>query len=251
MPLGTAIWVLGAHVLTLLAPIILLWSVMHYEQDLEQIMYAPQWLYGSVICMMIASAFEAADNSFDRWYLTGLPPSQCDFMFSVGICLSMAFTILACVGQIISVVVSGFVLVAVFAYLYLIDGPKEAPRTILGLGSTIALYWVTGDPIVFLAFVATFLTIYFFSILCATLCQAMHGFTTIVNAFGMLCIPWAFYNVSSGRSTSEMFVIAVATSIVGVAILVKPRLMRLKATPRKEPANSVIQHSTEISNSSR
>ncbi|ARN74593.1 hypothetical protein [Oceanicoccus sagamiensis] len=199
LPLPTAIWVLGAHAFTLLSPLLLMASVHIYWDYLQQVLYAPELLYLSAIVMMIGSAFEIADNTFDRWYLTGLPPSLCDWLFSCCICLSIALNITAFMGQYTLLVIAAFAAVIGFAVMYLMDWPQEIMRGGLGIVSAFSLYWVVGDPVAFFSFLSAYLTVYFFTILKATHAQSMHGFTTIVNAFGMLCTPWAFYNGAAGN----------------------------------------------------
>ncbi len=232
LPRGTATWVLGAHLFTLLSPLLLIWSVSVYWDYLEQLLYAPALLYVSAIVMMVGSAFEIADNTSDRWYLTGLPPSLCDWLFSVCICMSIALSITAYMGQYVWLVIAAFSAVIGFAVMYLMDWPQETMRGALGVVSAFSLYYVVGDPVAFFSFLSAYLTVYFFNILKATHAQSMHGFTTIVNAFGMLCTPWAFYNGARGELSNIMFVITVATVIVVASILLKPKLLALSATPR-------------------
>ena len=232
LPRGTAVWVLAAHLFTLLSPLVLMWAVFIYWDYLEQVLYAPALLYVSAVVLMVASAFEIADNTFDRWYLTGLPPSLCDWLFSVCICLSLALNITAFMGQYTLLVFASFVAVVGFAVMYLMDWPQEIMRGALGVGSVLSLYWVVGDPVAFFGFLSTYLTLYFFSLLKTTHAQSMHGFTAIVNAFGLLCTPWAFYNGAKGEPMSTMFVITLATVVVVASILIKPKLMALSATPR-------------------
>ncbi|HEB28982.1 MAG TPA: hypothetical protein ENI05_14720 [Porticoccus sp.] len=232
LPKGTATWVLGSHLFTLLSPLFLIAAVHHYWDYLQQVLYAPALLYYSAIVMMVGSAFEVADNTFDRWYLTGLPPSFCDWLFSSCICLSIALNITAYVGQYTWIVMAAFFAAIAFSIMYLMDWPKESMRGSLGVVSSFSLYWAVGDPVAFFPFVSAFLTVYFFGILQSTHAQSMHGFTTIVNAFGMLCTPWAFYNASKGEPASLMMVMTVATVIVVIALLIKPRLLRLSPTLR-------------------
>ncbi|WP_101757800.1 hypothetical protein [Oceanicoccus sp. KOV_DT_Chl] len=233
LPLATAIWVLGAHAFTLLSPLILIWAVYYYWEHLQQILYAPELLYFSAVLMMIGSAFEIADNTFDRWYLSGFTPTLCDWLFSSCIVLSLALNVIACVGQYQWLVFLSLALVLAFSIMYLFDWPKEIARGSLGVISCASLYSVVGDPVVFLPLLTTFLTVYFFGILQSTLAQSMHGFTTIVNAFGVFCLPWAFYNSAIGEPASVMWVITVSTVIVGSVLLLKPVLLDLSATSRK------------------
>ena len=69
LPTPVAIWVLAAHAIALLTPLLLLWAVYANWVFVSALAAAPGIFYVAVAFMMAASAFEIAQNTADRWYL--------------------------------------------------------------------------------------------------------------------------------------------------------------------------------------
>ena len=236
LPMGTALWVLLAHLLTLLSPLTVIWSVNAYREYLDTVMYAPQLLYASAVVMMIASAFEIAQNTFDRWYLVAQPPALCDFLFASLIMLSMAINVVAYLGNYWWLVTIALLLVLLFSFWYLTGGNIDIPRSILGVISALSFFYVIQDPIVFLPFVSIYLTVLFLEVLLKTQAQSMHGFLTVIHGVFLLCTPLAIHNSATGQRIELMTVITIASVIVVCAVLIKPQLLKLQATPRRLPS---------------
>ena len=69
LPAPVATWVLAAHAVSFLTPLVLLWAVhVNWEYVAGQAQ-APAFLYVAVALMMASAAFEIAQNTADRWYL--------------------------------------------------------------------------------------------------------------------------------------------------------------------------------------
>lgn len=236
LPLPTAVWVLFAHLVTILSPLVIIVVVLRHQQPLEIMLFSTELMLASAALMIAGSIFESAQNTFDRWYLTRIEPSFCDFLFHSLINLSLAAIALACLGQYLWLWAIMGVCCLGFALCYL-KGWNDAPmRTPISLLSAGAFYWIFGDPIIFLQFLMVFLTIYFFGLLLKTHCQALHGFTTIVNGFTALFIALGIGNAVDGNPTPWWLVIAVVVITVALALLIKPKLAALSATPRKRGA---------------
>ena len=234
LPIGTASWVLFAHVFTLLSPLSVVWATWQYWDYLQSVMYAPGMLYVSALLMMVASTFEIAQNTFDRWYLTAQPPSFCDWLFASLIMFSLVANVSAFVGDQFWLVLLSSVLAGSFSLLYLLGGPIDIPRSILGVISALAIFYVLKDPIIFLPFVSIYLTIVFLDVLLKTHAQSMHGFLTGVHGLGLLCTPIAISNAAGGQAVDWMAVIAMVTIIVLITVVIRPWLNGLKPTPRRE-----------------
>ncbi|MEH6607099.1 MAG: hypothetical protein V7711_16075 [Pseudomonadales bacterium] len=233
LPVGTAIWVLAAHFFTLISPAILIWFVWRHEDFLAQILYEPRLFYIGAVLMMVGSTFEIAQNAFDRWYLTEIPPSFCDCLFGSFICLAVATNIVATSGSDAWVWYLAYGLALVFPTFYLLGWPMDIARGLLGIWFAVAFYQLLGESVIFLPFVSVFLTLYFLGLLLATHAQSLHGFTTGVNALGMLCTPWAISNAANASPVSWFTTSAIAFVVVGIALAVKPRLKKLSATARR------------------
>ena len=233
LPLATAVWVLMAHFVTIIAPIVSLVVIArewHFVAD--QLVY-PWLLVVSAACFIMGSVFETAQNTQDRWYLTGTPPAFCDLMFNSLIVLGIGCNTLACFGDNPWVLVGVSLCVVLYPVAYLLEWSVGILLNILGLSSAFSLYWAFKDPVVFLQLLTVFLTLYFLDILLKTRAQAMHGFTTIVHAFGAMTLPWAIYNASLGSTDNWLLVVIIAVTTVALALILRPRLLRLPPTPRR------------------
>ena len=233
LPVGVAWWVLLAHLLTILAPLSIVWAVANQWEFLQQQIDMPVLLYATAGLMIAGSILESAQNTFDRWYLTDAPPSVCDFLFHSLITLSLACLALACYGIqiwlwfVMAAGCAGFMLCYLKGWN---DGPVRGP---IALIAALSFYFSFNDPIIFIQFLAVYLTIYFFGILLSTHNQVMHGFTTIVNAFSALAVAIGIENAAQGVATPWWLLIAVVIVVVAVSLVLKKPLMALPATPRK------------------
>ena len=235
LPWGTAIWVLSAHLITILAPLCIVWVVVLYQTQLESMIFSVELLVVSAALMIAGSLFESAQNTFDRWYLTAMDPSLCDFCFHCLINLSLASIALACFGQYLWLWLILSVCCIGFAVCYLKGWNDALMRTPISLISAGTFYYIFQDPIIFLQFLMVFLTIYFFGLLLKTHCQALHGFTTIVNSFTAGFIALGVHNGVQGSQTAWWVVIACVVVIVPLMLIIKPVLQGLSATRRKPP----------------
>ena len=236
LPPGLAIWVVTVHLLTLLSPLVLVWQINQHWDFVQAHAYNAALLYVAIALMMASSAFEIAQNAFDRWYLTGdtasaLMSSFSDFLFYVFLVAGLVTIVIACQGDVIWAVV-GIVAAVAFTTLYLLGLSPYPALSVLGLTATTALYFSFGDPVVFLQLVCSGLTLFFFDLLLKTGAQVLHGFTTGSNALGVLMIVWAISNGATDQTKSWVFVLAVAAATGLVAFLMRPTLSKLTTTPR-------------------
>jgi hypothetical protein len=234
LPFATAAWVLIAHLLTILAPLLLVVAVADHRGFLDGVLDRPSLLYVSAGLLVVASVCESAQNTLDRWYLTGAPPSLLDMLFNSLIVFALAFQVLAAVGDAGWVWPTALALATLFPIGYLMGWPTPPLQAVLGLAATITLYRAFDQPVIFFSLVTVFFTLFFFDVLLRTLQQVMHGFTTLVNAFSVVAlvaaIDWAARG-SHGWSWIET--IAVAVVLVGLTLALRPRLLKLPPTPRK------------------
>jgi len=238
LPTPVAIWVIVAHAIAQFTPLLLLWVVYANWEFIVANTYAPGLFYLAIAIMMTASAFEIAQNTSDNWYLepdmgSTTQPALADFVFYLLTGSSMVILIAACMGHLWWLVASSAVLVGVSAFLYLSDRAPFAVLGIVGLLSTTALFLTFGDPIVFMQIVTGQLTLYFFSLLLKTKAQSMHGFTAFLSTSGLWMLAWAITGSAAGEPKSWVLVITLAAGLGLAAILFKPKLEKLSATPRR------------------
>jgi hypothetical protein len=232
LPRATATWVLSAHVLTVLSPLVLVWATGTFAEALAQTTFAPGLFYLAALLLVFGSAIECAQNHRDDWYLTNNDPSVLDGIFNSLIVASLALVALACQGQ--HLWLWPVVVLAALAYpvMYFKGWPKEIIQGVLGLVYTACLYLSFRDPVVLFPLLTVFLTLYFLDILLKTRAQSMHGFTTIVNAVGLMAIPWAMYAAAVGAPANWLLVILSCVLVVVLAMALRPVLLKLSPTER-------------------
>ena len=216
LPTPVAIWVLAAHAIALLTPLLLLWAVYANWVFVSALAAAPGIFYVAVAFMMAASAFEIAQNTADRWYLEpGMGSTDgtalSDFLFYLCNCLGMLGLIAGCMGDLWWLMGACAAIVGAFVFLYL----------------------TFGNPIVFLQIVASRLTLYFFALLLKTRAQFLHGCVALASTAGIWVAAWAVYSGAAGRPQGWAFVIALAAAIGLLALSLKQQLERISATPRR------------------
>ena len=237
LPAPVAVWVFTAHAVALLTPLALLWAVHANWDYVAGQARAPGFFYVAVAFMMASGAFEFAQNTADRWYL--LPgmgsttrPALADFLFYMCNALSMMALITACIGGIWWLLALCVLVAGVFAFLYLTGRQPFAAFGVLGFLSTLALFFTFDNPIVFLQLVTGQLTLYFFALLLKTRAQSLHGCVALVSTSGLWVIAWAIHSSAQGRPPGWVQLIVLAVAAGGLALALKPRLQKLKATPR-------------------
>ena len=233
LPRGTATWVLTAHALTIASPLVVVWAVLEHRPQLDDILFSPELLLGAAGLQVLGSLFESAQNHRDDWYLTHNDSTLLDGAFNTCIVSSLALTALACQGQAGWLWPLALGAAVAYAAMYALDWPKESMQGVVGLLSTLCLYLSFRDPVVVLPLLTVFLTLYFLNLLLKTHAQSLHGFTTVVNAVGLMAIPWAILNHVRGAVTGWGTVAAIFVVVIGLALVLRPRLAQLAATPRR------------------
>jgi hypothetical protein len=239
LPLPVAIWVLGAHLYALLLPLVLITAVSHHWAELDALLAYPQLLYAAAGVMMAGSAFEIAQNTIDRWYLTKETTSAtgtgfCDLLFYACIVVSQALIAIACMGDQLWVILLAGVLTAIFPWLYLRQVAQFLPMSVLGLLATVAAYVQLGEPVIFLQLLLVPLTLFLFAALLKTHNQVLHGFTTIAASSGLLFLVWGIH-ASAADTARGWLGVVVTVAVTGLAVIaLRPWLYALPATPRRK-----------------
>jgi hypothetical protein len=233
LPAGTAVWVLTAHVLTILAPLAVIAVVAVEWETVSARTEVPWLLYAGASMLVVASVAESAQNTLDRWYLTAVPRTLLDSVFSTLVIAYLVCTVVAVWGW--DWLLPGVVVLVAFVALYLLGGPIEPVQTVAGVASVTALWRAFDDPVVLVSLLAVFLTVFFLGVLLHTRQQAMHGFVTLVNAVGLLGLVLAVLDAERGTPWSLWQVLLLSAATIATVVALRPRLMRLPATPRRTP----------------
>ncbi len=232
LPTPTAIWVLSAHVVTILSPLLLIWAVAANRGAIDGRLDHVSLLYVAAVVLIVASVSESAQNTADKWWLTGTPPSILDFVFNGLVVTSLALEVIAVYGSHAWVWVTALALVVVFVGCYLGGLPTPIAQGLLGLWAAYALFRAFDQPVVFLSLVTVFLTLFFLDVLVRTLQQVMHGFVTGINGVGLMAMVIAVVAAAHGWRIGWIAVIVVTVVVVAVALALRPWLLRLPATRR-------------------
>lgn len=231
-----AVWVLAAHAWALLVPLALIAAVFFNSEFVAARTDFAWGFYVAAGIMMAGSAFEIAQNTIDRWYLTrecasAEGKSFCDLLFYWMIVASQAAVIVACYGSQLWLTLPVLLLTAVYPAFYVRAKLEIVPLALLGTGSVIALWFSFRDPLVLLQVMVAPLTGVFFSALLRTGAQSLHGFTTLVASSNGLFAAAAIFSSADDEPASWLLASSCA-ALLGVVICAVPRLTRdLKATP--------------------
>ena len=237
IPWHEAAWVLAAHAYALLVPITLITAV-HFNWDyLTTTTDRPFLFYIAAGLLCAGCAFEVAQNTFDRWYLTAESPSAngtgiSDFLFYWLVTTGQALCAIAIGGDTMWVLLLALGTVIIFPLCYLLQVAHFAPMGIATMVSIVLAYRAFGDPVVFLQLLMAAITIYFFTALLKTGAQVMHGFATLAASSGVWFFIWALNNGASGLTNSWNLVLYITLGTIFAGIALWPILVRLPPSPR-------------------
>jgi len=248
--LPEAIWVLTAHAYATLVPLALCVAVNYHWDYLVLNTYKPFLFYVAAGLLCAGSAFEVAQNAFDRWYLTDETASAngtsfCDFLFYWLITAGQAVSAIAIAGDVWWVVAISIATVLVFPFCYLRQVAHFAPLSIANFLVVGLAFHAFGDPIVLLQIPLAGVTIYFFTALLKTGAQMIHGLTTVTASSGIWFFIWALGNGAAGTPVSWALIVSIVVAATVTGIVIWPDLTELPASPRVTREESGGRHPTE------
>lgn len=232
VPGGIAVWLIVSHLWVLATPLALIWAIDAYADSLPTALANPMLVIMASAIYIGSTAFEVAQNSADRWYLTEATRSVADLVFNVGL------TIVFCLY---TIAFTGFDWLAAVAILLTVIYPVLYVRTInahrsvsgiVVLIATISLFLVTRDPVVFLFMVGNYFGAYLIATMIQNGSQWLHGWGAFTFGLGYLTWPLAIFNTAHGTPmTWVQFGIITAAVVVAGAVLT-PLMRRMERTPR-------------------
>jgi hypothetical protein len=234
LPAPIAIWIVLTHIWVLACPLALIWVIDRYGDLLPQSLANGTLAQLASAVYIGATAFEVAQNSADRWYLTEATRSVADLFFNSF--MTVAFCMYA-IGFYANVwmAVGAIILTLIYPIAYIKNHPSH--RGISGtvvLIATVGLFLATGDPVVFLFLAGNVLAVYFILMMVKRRAQVLHGWAAFIFGVALLPWPWAIFNAAKGGEPSSwLFVIGVTVAMAVAAAALTPVLSKLKATPRR------------------
>jgi len=231
-----ATWIVITHIFVLACPLALMWAVGAYGDSLSGLFAYPILVQLASAVYIGSTAFEVAQNSADRWYLTEATRSVADLAFNAFMTVAFCMYTIGFLGLgWVALVAIALTLVFPFAYIANHPSHRGLSGTVV-LIATIGLYWTTRDPAAFLFMVGNGLGVFFITIMVKRLAQWMHGFGAFFFGLGFLSWPWVLINTVNGTPLSWS---AFAGIVVAIGILIAvltPFLSRAKETPRQYSA---------------
>lgn len=234
LPVSTAVWVVATHIFVLACPLSLIWAVDVYGDSLPTA-FANATLVKIACAVYIgATAFEVAQNSADRWYLTEATRSVADLFFNALMTFAFCLYTIGFYRNIWLALVTTL-LTVVYPLAYIKNHPSH--RAISGtvvLIATISLYLATSDPVAFLFLVGNGIAVYFISFLIRRHAQWLHAWGAFLFGVAFLAWPWAVFNAATGQTKSWFFVAGVTAGVGLLAAIFTPFVSKLEATPRQQ-----------------
>jgi hypothetical protein len=233
LPAPIAIWVVVTHFFVLACPLAVIWAVDVYSSMLPNAIAHPTLVKLASAIYIGATAFEVAQNSADRWYLTEATRSVADLFFNSF--MTLAFAMYA-IGFYANDWMTGVVVVLTLLYPIAYINNHPAHRAINGIVvflGTLSIYLVTEDPVVFLFLTVNALAVYLIVLLTKRHAQWLHGWAAFFFGVAFLAWPWAIMNAAKGTTVNWATVIG-ASLLIGIfAVLLTPLINKMAATPRQ------------------
>jgi len=230
IPPGLAAAVLGTHIFVLFVPLAVIWAVDVYGAGLP-IAY-PMLVKLASAVYIAATAFEVAQNSADRWYLTEATRSVADLFFNALMTLAFCLYTIAFSAN-IWMSAAAIILTLVFPFAYIRNHPAQrAFSGFVVLLGTVSLFVVTNDPTAFLFLVINGIAVYLIVVMFQCGSQWLHAWAAFVFGVAFLAWPWAIMNAASGATKSLLYVALIAGALIFVTALATPLMRRMPATPR-------------------
>jgi hypothetical protein len=230
IPTPIAVWVVITHIFVLASPLALIWAIHSFGHRLP--LANPVLVQFASAVYIAATAFETAQNSADRWYLTEVTRSVAD------LCFNSLITVAACMYTIgfygngwMSAVAVALTVAYPIAYIQNHPAHRGISGVVVGL-ATVSLFLVTGDPVAFLYLVGTLFGVYLIVLLLDYRSQWLHGWAAFTFGLGFLAYPWAVVNAARGSPASWALVAGVTAAVILTAASLNLILPKLKVTPR-------------------
>ncbi len=230
LPTPIAVWVVITHIFVLASPLALIWAIHAFGNRLP--LANPVLVQFASAVYIAATAFETAQNSADRWYLTEATRSVGDLFFNALI------TVAACLYTIgfygngwMSAAAVALTVAYPVAYIENHPAHRAISGAVVGL-ATISLFLVSGDPVAWLYLVGTFFGVFLIVLLFEYQSQWLHGWAALAFGLGFLAYPWAVVNAARGTPASWWLVASLTGGVIVVAGLLTGFVAKFKVTPR-------------------
>jgi hypothetical protein len=228
-----AVWIVVSHIFVLACPLLLIWAVDNYSDLLVKPFAHATLIHIASAIYIGATAFEVAQNSADRWYLTEATRSVADLFFNSFMTLAFWIYTVAFLGLgWVASAAGALTMLYPFAYIWNHPSHRSINGTVV-LIATAGLFAVTGDPATFLFMIGNGVGVFFITFVVKQRAQVLHGWAAFAFGLGFLSWPWSIRNAANGTQLSWI-TFAGVVGVIGVLLgLLAPVLRKAKATPRR------------------
>jgi len=228
-----ATWIVITHIFVLACPLVLMWAVAAHGDSLSGLFAYPILVQLASAVYIGSTAFEVAQNSADRWYLTEATRSVADLAFNAFMTVAFCMYTIGFLGLgWVALVTVALTLVFPFAYIANHPSHRGLSGTVVMI-ATIGLYWITRDPAAFLFMVGNGLGVYFITMMVKQRAQWMHGFGAFFFGLGFLSWPWVIVNAVNSSQLPWLTFALITIAIIIITAALTPMMSRAKETPRQ------------------
>ena len=232
IPAGIATWLVLTHLFVLATPLVLIWAVDVYGSLLPNAIAHPTLVKLACAIYIGATAFEVAQNSADRWYLTEATRSVADLFFNSFMTVTFCLYTIGFYSN-IWMTSAAVLLTLLYPVAYINNHPSHRViNSVVVLLGTLSLFLVTRDPVALLFLVVNGLAIYLIVMLTQVHSQSLHGWAAFLFGVAFLAWPWAIMNAANGEPMSWTFVIGASLVIALIAAAATPMIRKMTPTPR-------------------
>jgi hypothetical protein len=233
LPTPIAIWVVITHVFVLSCPLILIWVIDKYASLLPDALANATMVQLASAVYIGATAFEVAQNSADRWYLTVATRSVADLFFNSLMTVAFCMYTIGFYGN-TWMSLAAVILTIIYPFAYIRNHPSHGGiNGTVVLLATVSFYLLTGDPAVFLFLSGTGLGVYLITFLVKRHAQWLHGWAALVFGLAFVPWPWAIVNAANGETASWGFCVGVTLASGVLAAVLTPFMTKMAPTPRR------------------
>lgn len=233
LPTPIAVWVVVTHIFVLSCPLVLIWAIHEYGSLLPQALANASLVQLASAVYIGATAFEVAQNSADRWYLTEATRSVADLCFNSFMTVAFCMYTIGFYGN-AWMSAAAITLTIIYPFAYIKNHPSHRGiNGVVVLLATVSLYLVTGDPAVLLFLVGTGLGVYLITFVVKQHAQWLHGWAAFVFGLAFLPWPWVIINAANDETTGWGVVIGISVGLGIVAAGLTPFLAKMGPTPRR------------------
>lgn len=239
LPAPTALWVLGAHLFVLLSAVPLVLVMPRAAASFT----SPALVYAGVAVYTAGIAFECAQNTLDRWYLTSTQETFCDCLFNSF--MIAGFSLMA-MGASPEPWLWALSIVVALAHpsFYIAGSWVRFPLlTVALLLVDYAMYEALSANVAFVHTLLTFAGLYFLALLMRTHAQVFHGCAAACFGLSLYAFPWGIEHYSKGEGITWMALGIFSLCVAALFGMLWPWLNSVQATPHRHAAR---QHAAEV-----